>query len=713
MTLLALLLLAITPVELPEAVVTGNYSAMQSVDTIGVACIEQYEPATAADLLSCQGRVAVQKSQLGGGSPIIRGFEASRVLLTVDGVRLNNLLYRTGHLQNVISIDPSSLERAAVLYGPASVAAGSDALGGVVAFRTHTPDFERTGGSVLLRGSSSPLATAHADLNIGNRHMASFTSFTFNAFGDLRAGSRRNPFMPGGDSYIHRKYDVTGDDDLETNHRPNRQIGSHYSQYDVVQKLLFRPGDSSDISHGLNFQFSTTGDVPRYDRLTDLKGDKPKFAQWYYGPQQRFFAAYDLAMPGITATVAYQNVKESRHNRKLGDPWLGHRRERVNMLTLTAQWSGSYGTHSISAGIDGALQFLKSTADRENISTGDVLPLDTRYPDGNNYQHNIDAYASHLWRISSRWQLSDGVRAGYNRLQAQFLSDEFFPVFAREYGTVTQNNATYSLSAGISYTPADTWRLALQLSTGYRVPNIDDMGKVFDSQPGMVVVPNPHLKPEQTIGADLNVLYAGMGAVQCKASVFGTYMFDAIALAPATLDGKTEIDYDGTPSRVYANHNCRRAYVAGVSATVTAHIWQNLCGEATATYTYGNYQGGGNEKKEPLDHVPPLYGRAGLSYNIVVARTTIEFYSLFNGRKPLSRYNLNGEDNIGYATVLGVDGRGLPAWMTLNLRTLWQATPWLTLQASLDNMLDTEYRTFGSGISAPGRSLSLSARIKY
>ena len=61
-------------------------------------------PQTAADLFAQTGTVFVQKSQLGGGSPMIRGFATNRVLLVVDGVRMNNAIYRSGNLQNIISM---------------------------------------------------------------------------------------------------------------------------------------------------------------------------------------------------------------------------------------------------------------------------------------------------------------------------------------------------------------------------------------------------------------------------------------------------------------------------------------------------------------------------------------------------------------------------------------------------------------------------------
>ena len=53
---------------------------------------------TTGELLQGSGQVHLQMSQQGGISPVLRGFEANRVLLVVDGVRMNNAIYRSGHL---------------------------------------------------------------------------------------------------------------------------------------------------------------------------------------------------------------------------------------------------------------------------------------------------------------------------------------------------------------------------------------------------------------------------------------------------------------------------------------------------------------------------------------------------------------------------------------------------------------------------------------
>lgn len=695
----------------------------QSVSIISGDEIRLANPQTTADLLASEGLLSVQKSQQGGGSPMIRGFESSRVLLVVDGVRMNNLIYRGGHLQNIITVDPNALDHAEIIYGPSSVAYGSDALGGTVVLATPMPEISLDGkaslkGNAMSRYSSVNHGTSlHAGINVGGKRFASYTSLTYNKFGDLYSGRSKNPFLKD-DSYIFRQYEVyrqDGKDLLVDNNRWWVQLGSAYSQYDLMEKLLFHQNEH--LTHLLNVQFSNSSNIPRYDRLTDMKGDKPKFAEWYYGPQTRLMAAYTLSASNwagadnASLIVAYQNLKESRCNRKLNDPWLGTRKENVNIVSLNSDWIKDIDSHRIHAGIDASLQFLKSTAWRTDVDTRATEPLDTRYPDGHNHMHNIDLFASHTWNINHKWTFSDGLRIGYSSLRANFITEKFFPFLAgRE---VKQDNPTYSLSAGIVFNPVAHWKLALNISTGYRVPNIDDVGKVFDSEPGMVVVPNPDIKPEKTVSADFNVMTYKNGLFEWNASLFATYLFDAIALAPATFDGQDKIIYDGELSDVYSNRNNSLAYVLGASTSLKFYMSKNFSADANLSYNYGNILGRNGQKKQPLDHVAPLYGRVGVVFESNCKRVRAEFFSLFNGKKPLSRYNLNGEDNIGYATVAGLDGKGLPAWFTLNMLVTYSPFNAVTIQGGIDNILNTLYRTFASGINAPGRNLYATLRLAF
>ena len=165
--------------NLNEVVISANKWAQNIADVpnkiqpITEEEIEFDNPQTSADLLDASNEVFVQKSQLGGGSPMIRGFATKSVLLTVDGVRMNNAIFRGGNLQNVINLDPHAVERTEVIFGPGSVIYGSDALGGVMSFHTKDPKLSgnedvRVDGNVMTRyATANDENTGHIDLNIG------------------------------------------------------------------------------------------------------------------------------------------------------------------------------------------------------------------------------------------------------------------------------------------------------------------------------------------------------------------------------------------------------------------------------------------------------------------------------------------------------------------------------------------------------------------
>lgn len=98
---------------------------------------------TSANVLENSGSIMVQKSQLGGGSPVIRGFETNKVLMVVDGVRMNNAIYRGGHLQNIITLDNTMMEKVELVFGPGSVVYGSDALGVLFIFTQRIRFFRK------------------------------------------------------------------------------------------------------------------------------------------------------------------------------------------------------------------------------------------------------------------------------------------------------------------------------------------------------------------------------------------------------------------------------------------------------------------------------------------------------------------------------------------------------------------------------------------
>jgi hemoglobin/transferrin/lactoferrin receptor protein len=685
----------------------------QQIQVIPAKQIEFLNSSNTTDMIDQSGNVLSQKSQLGGGSPIIRGFEANKVLLVVDGVRMNNAIYRAGHLQNIITMDNCMLEKTEIVYGPGSVIYGSDALGGVIHFYTKKPMLaegdEKTniGANAFLRYSSAfNEKTGHVDFNIGGKRIASITSFTYSNFDDLRQGDVRNPFYGDWGKRLYYAERVDGKDSMMVNDKYNIQKQSGYTQYDILEKILFK--QSGKISHTLNFQYSTSSDIPRYDRLTEMSDGKLKYAQWYYGPQDRLFINYNLdllADQGIydhaKVSLAFQDIEESRHNRTFGKSGLSHRNENVKVYTLNADLDKMIKKNEIRYGIEATYNDVKSTANKEDITTGTSEPLDTRYPDGGSKMSSMAAYITHTLEISPKLILNDGIRYNYVSLNSKFVDKTFYPF---PYDEVTQQSGALNGKLGLVAMPGIGWRFSILGSTGFRAPNLDDMTKVFESVPGNVIVPNPDLNPEYTYNGEFGISKVFYDRIRIEGVGFYTFYDNIITTQKSIFNGQDSIMYDGEMSQVTTNVNGKSAYIYGFSANLSADITHSFSIVSSLNYTYGRINT--DTTDYPLDHIAPVFGRT--SFNLTLNKFKGEFFVVYNGWKKVEDYNMVGEDNFGYATE-----NGMPAWCTLNIRTAYQVNKYLQVQLALENIMDQNYRVFGSGISAEGRNLVVTLRGKF
>lgn len=685
---------------------------VQKIDVISANRIAELNAPTMAELLSGTGQVFVQKSQMGGGSPVLRGFEASRILLVVDGIRMNNAIYRAGHLQNLITVDQQLLERVEVIYGPASTLYGSDALGGAVLMRTRQPKLAGPGqkafsGNALVRyGSAANERTVHADANIGGKNWAWLQSYTVSDFNDLRMGDRYPAAYPDfgrRKTYVAR---VNGRDSIVTNKDDRIQRFSGYTQWDMAQKLLYR--QSSRVSHSLNLQWSSSSDIPRYDRLQDLRNGALRWAQWYYGPHTRGLAAYELNVTkagfwdNLRFAASYQLLRESRHQRAYRNDNLEIRKEQVQVGNFTLDGRKLWNRHELTLGLDAQLNGVQSRANRENIVTGAQAPLDTRYPNGKNRMHYYGAYAQHLWKApGGKWVLNDGVRIQAVSLNSTIADNAFFQF---PFTRIRQDNIAFTGNLGVAYLPSNVSRFTLSVATGFRAPNVDDAARVFESGANQLIVPNGDIQPEYTYTFDLGFSRKWGEMFRLEGSAFYTLFRNAIALAPFQLNGQSTFLYNGVDVPVFANQNVNKAFLYGSQASLTAMPAKGVELTSALTYTFGRLQPPEKEAV-PLDHIPPLYGRTGIKFT--AAKWKAEAFALYNGWKRKEDYNPSGEDNLQYATP-----EGMPAWYTLNLNVGWNPGERITLQAGMENILDRNYRTFASGFSAPGRNIILAARLK-
>jgi hemoglobin/transferrin/lactoferrin receptor protein len=689
--------------------------------------IKRLAPQTSADLLANLPGIKVQKTQFGGGSPVLRGMEANRVLLVVDGIRMNNAIYRTGHLQNSITVSPNIIDRTEVIFGPSSVIYGSDALGGVIHYYTKTPKISNNNevnSSFYSRYSSvNNEFTTEGNVELRNKKWASYTSISHSKFGDLRMGKNRthgfkdwgkiSEYSNNSNTYYNPNSVLNSDDNIQKN--------TGYNQTDLLQKITIPLSPKSDLM--FNIQYSISSNINRVDKLNEYSGGELKYAEWYYGPQKRLLVSSQLKInPNKkwiqkgTITTAFQSINESRVQRKLSSLDRSYRDEKVNVLSLNGDFFVpltkvnnrimSYGfeiTHNnVNSNAYGkTLNVLENTI----IGFSDDFTVQSRYPDGGSSYTSVASYANYRQDINKKATLNTGIRYVNTNLSATWVDDTFItlPDF-----DISLNNSAVTATIGYVYKPTVNWQINNVISTGFRSPNIDDVGKVREKS-GDVTVPNIYLKPEYAYSFESSVLkYFNDKKFQASLNVYYTLLNNYITRDRFSINNSSTIIYDGEEGNVVANVNKDNAYIFGSTFSFKGNFNSIWFTKGSITYTKGKAY----DTKIPLSSIPPLFGL--LEIGIEKERFQAGLNWKFNVRKQLKDYNLiEGIDNVDETPYNSLTDTyyGSPSWSTLNFNSNYRLNSTVTLYANIDNILDVHYKEFASSISAPGRNLFLSILI--
>lgn len=668
-------------------------------------------PQTSADLLQSTGKVYVQKSQLGGGSPMIRGFATNRLLLTVDGVRMNNAIFRSGNTQNIISIDPLAINETEVILGPGSVIYGSDAIGGVMNFYTLKPVFsyreENISGSVLSRYSTANNEkTFHGDINIGFEKWAFLSSITFSDFDDLKMGSH------GPGEYLRPHYVVTrnGEDVVVANEDPRVQVPTGYDQINLLQKVAFQPDEIWDFT--LSAYYSSTSNFPRYDRLYQKRNGQYRSAEWYYGPQKWFLGNVQIEKKGrgtlydkVKFTGAYQYFEESRNDRSFGGDMFYNSREQVDAYSANLDFEKGFTRDKFFYGFEYVFNLVGSRATGRNIETNAVEPSPSRYPDGSTWQ-SLAAYTGYQMEVSKKLHFQFGARYNAIILRSDF-SDSYYDF---PFENANLNTGALTGTAGLNWQPNEKVAWKLNLSTAFRAPNIDDVSKIFDSEPGSVVVPNPDLKPEYAYNGEVGLNWKITDFLIIDLSSFYTLLDDAMVRRDYVMNGKTTINYQGEEHNLQAIQNSAKAFVYGLEGGLEIKFSPdlNLISQLTVTEGKEELEDG---KTAPLRHASPMFGNTHLVYKI--NRIKLDLFGEYNGR--FDHEDLAPSEQ-GKPHLYAIDEEGnpySPSWYTINFTGRYEVGDDWQVTASLENITDQRYRTYSSGIAAAGRNLILALKYSF
>ena len=666
------------------------------------------QPQTAADMLGLTGEVFIQKSQQGGGSPMIRGFAANRVLIVVDGVRMNNAIFRSGNLQNVISIDPYATEDAEVLFGPESSIYGSDAIGGIMHFHSLEAPTDQSGWKGQFAGryaTANDERSWHAHVGWSGDRWSFVSSVSRNDYGSMTMGSN------GPEDYLRETY-VRRQDDTDLvleNSDKQRQRPSAFDQWHTMHKVNYRPGRHWKASYA--FFWSETSPYGRYDRHLRTRDGLPRYGEWNYGPQQ--WSMHRLSLHHQKSSklydqwrlaVARQNFGESRITRNFQSPLRTTRIEDVEAWSVNLDARKTFlKDWAINYGLEFLYNDVRSKGELRHIGTGNTMKGAPRYPDAE--WQSVAAYATASKNWNAHWSVDASLRYNLFDLKARFDTSLFTLPFDR--ANLTNNALSGSLSVNWK---KEGWRVYGSVSSGFRSPNVDDIGKIFDSEPGAVVVPNPGLSPEYAWNFELGVDWQTNDWMQWQWTAYYTLLDGALVRRDFQLDGRDSIDYDGVLSKVQAIQNAAQEVIVGTQLSAVLGRQEGWQFSVIATLQDGVAElDDGSESASR--HVVPFFGQARLRY--AKKQWTGLIYSQFQGQ---IAYDDLAVSERNKTEIYAANDQGLPyapAWWTLNVKWDYELQPGWYLSLGVENVLDKRYRPYSSGLAGPGRNLVVATQWNW
>jgi hemoglobin/transferrin/lactoferrin receptor protein len=473
-----------------------------------------------------------------------------------------------------------------------------------------------------------------------------------------------------------------------------------------MAKTRYQPNEVFDLV--IAGHYSTTSNIPRYDRLIQARDSMPRYSTWEYGPQEWFlgsatanFNVRNDAWDRVQIIAGFQQFTESRIDRRYQNANRRTREEMVNAYNLNFDFDKVInGKHTLYYGLEGVHNQVQSEATTTNLNTGISSSTATRYPDGGSYWTSAAAYITYKLDFNKKLSFNTGLRYTYITMQSKFIDTTYYDFPYDEISLST--SALNGSFIGVTYKPNKKWNFSLNTASGFRAPNIDDLSKVFDSEPGKVVLPNPELSPEYSYNTELSISRELSYKGKVELVGFYTYLVDAMVRRKSTFNGQDSIMYDGELSEVQMITNAGRAHIYGASLNLRANITRKIGLVQTFTWNVGRDL----EKDVPLRHVAPAFGRSSVFFKSDKLRT--EFFSQYNAWR---HWDDLAPEEQGKPHLYTEDGT--PAWFTINIRTAYQFNETLELSGALENILDQHYRPYSSGISAAGINFILALRAKF
>lgn len=683
-------------------------------------------PGSLADAVRGRAGVAVQQTTPGQGTVYVRGLSSREVLHLVDGVPLNAAIFRAGNNPYLGLVDPYSFHEIDIVRGASSVVHGSDALGGVVSMATELPGYSLVeGGTTRVRAfqgfTVSPFGSA-SRLSVDHRSAkwAAIVGLSYYQAGDIRPGGGLE--TPAARAY-HGLERAPGGAYLPA--LSGVQEGTAFSTYAANAALRRRLSPRTEIV--LRAQAGLRPSLPRYDEVNPLfKNDKPNRAESSITPFYRTMTSAVLshrpadeasAYRGTSVQIAWQRLSEGIRRRGLGedcyvdgvkvdrDGCAGRLRlvprssfelesNRSDAVSARAETRVGGRVWGLRIGVDASHDIVTSHAQSLDLRTLAVTPAPERFPNGS-AQIQAGLFAMVDVEPVRSLHLYAGARGALFHLNIRERA------VADPTGSpgLSRTVLDVALNAGARWEVAPGVHLVANAGRGVRAPNVQDFAGLGARAKGRFQIPNADITPEHTLSLDAG-LKATIGRATAEAYVFHLRYTDAIALAPATLNGKPENDAGEQYER---SENAALVEYMGVESAVHVPFASFVGLDLDLLAMIGTQKNDPKLGLPPVtaaDRTPPPTATLGLWG---MPARTLRLEVIAYARLQQHRLNdpINLEDNR-------IPEGGTPGFVSVRIQGTWRPRPNLTARAALDNLTDTLILEHGSGFYRPGINAGVS-----
>ena len=353
----------------------------QTVTVVSEAEIEQRRPVSISESFERSPSVLSTDTNPFRARPMIRGLQSNRILITVDGERLNNPRFGADFVGVSPSlVDTSQVKSVEVVAGSASSLYGSDAVGGTINIITKGPQRESEGTRLDFRFDG--------DYGSNNNYRKMAVNFGFSTnivAGRFNFGGFKSPSFKLGDGSVSRTEVITfGRFAAAAGNLAGQSIISAYPVYEITAGQIVPNSQGRGIFGSADLMLFTTknSDVRlrystnNYNDLgvpwttTPYSTNRPLTG---FSNFQKFRGVYEVRevaswLPRMQFSFYYQDYKRSldeiRNNINVGSSYASSGPPTFtnvftgNLSTFTATGDGQTINHNTGRGFDAQLNFL-------------------------------------------------------------------------------------------------------------------------------------------------------------------------------------------------------------------------------------------------------------------------------------------------------------------------------------------------------------------